>query len=128
MYARRMNSILKRLTQIRRREQRATPGPWRWADWDKSPLDPGPPEPYTLEAPPETWPGWPGLLPKVGNRILTDGTREISHKDREFIAHARMDIPFLLELVARLKLELTKLQAERMLDDKRQEEVREPWE
>ncbi len=122
--------VAQRLRDIAHRTQHATPGPWTWADWDQDPSKPPwPDHTYTLQAPPETRPGGPfaTYLANVPNRLLTDSTRESRVEDRLFIAHTRMDIPFLLELVWRLKIELTKLQQERMMSDAKQEEVRGPW-
>jgi len=122
-------TITERLLGIGYRAGRATPGPWRWADWDKDPTNPRVPEfPYTLQAPPETMRGGPApMFPDLPNRILTDCMHDVNRHDRAFIAHAREDIPWMLELIWRLKLELTKMQQDRAMHDAKQAEVRKQW-
>lgn len=85
----------------------ATEGPWRWADWQQD----GGSDQFTLEAPPQTVHGWKAsdgsvfgdMVADIPNDIITDEEMEISLADRDFIAHAREDIPALLAEVERLR-------------------------
>lgn len=84
----------QRIAEIESREKAATEGPWSWEDWD---LDDGP-DCYTLVAPPHTRPsGTSGMFPDLGFSLMTDEDHEISEQDRAFIAHARQDVPWLIE-------------------------------
>jgi hypothetical protein len=99
---------MDRIEEIRERERNATPGPWE-PDLDVSDPD----------------------VPEIEANILNDGltvffisgtdlrcheqedwkrARESrAYKDAEFIAHAREDIPYLLERIDELKREVERL-------------------
>ena len=83
-----MSMTPERLQAIRARCEQATPGPWSWA------------------------PGYV-LVSARGDRILvldyTYGPRQLTEADAEFVAHAREDVPALLEEVERLQAEVRAL-------------------
>jgi hypothetical protein len=70
----------ERLEEIRAREEKATPGPW-----DSWRIDPS-----------NAWSKW-----SFGNTQVNPD--DLYKPDAEFIAHAREDIPFLLDEIERLR-------------------------
>lgn len=98
------------LREIRARADAATAGPWTFADWSQ---DDGPNK-FTLQAivPFDDYFArmlWEKRSPQGQPRPII-GCQECgydsSDADRDFIAHARTDIPALLDEVARLRAEL----------------------
>ena len=99
--------IKDRLTEIEERLSRATPGPWEAKRTDRGKCDGI--APSTHNHPPERGcyayddPGWTNC-PASGEIVTTDsGYYGPNMDDAEFIAHAREDIPWLLDLVGRTK-------------------------
>jgi len=107
------------LAAIQARAEKATEGPWHWEDWS---LDDGP-DKFSLVAPPHTNPGGAStMFPDLGNRLLKDENEEISEQDRDFIAHARTDIPLLLTRIAELTEALKEIGGQKMADSLSPEE------
>lgn len=88
--------------------EKATPGPWIWEDWEE---DNGPNR-YTLTAPPETRPDYPGLFPWLRNYLIADEEHGISEADRKFIAEAREALPYWLARVRELEEDVIELEAD----------------
>lgn len=87
-----MNSITDYLESVEAREKKATPGPWRWY-WDD--------ECFLVD------PKATGVLPGIeAHDDLPD------RPDSQFIAHARTDIPTLLQLVRKYREALEQLCSE----------------
>ena len=75
------------LAAIRQRVEKATEGPWNTGfDYEKN-------DPIVLA---------PGYIEHTINYTLTEGGLEHGKADAEFIAHAREDIPALLDEIDRL--------------------------
>ena len=105
------------IDEIERREQAATPGPWRWEDWETPTTNYGE---FTLVAPPETrYLASLVMDSDLGNPIISDEEHSISQDDRGFIAHARTDIPALIATVRheRERAEVAERLLERILPD-----------
>ncbi len=87
------------MREIRQRVEAATPGPWKWRDADdEGDLDglwaPGKPRKR----------GRPRDVAVVGaTGMHTEGWVLVEVADAEFIAHARSDVPALLDEVERLR-------------------------
>jgi len=86
--------LTKRLEEIGKRAEKATPGPWEWS-YHPSHHD----DVIALE----------GTINGIGQDVLLctsdedEAWGEISPEDDSFIAHARQDIPFLLDLVESIR-------------------------
>ena len=94
----------EQLAEIRARSEAATPGPWEC-------IESFPPGEYALAArPPDE--AFPLTLAVVGN----DDAWEDAEANTQFVAHARTDIPALLDYIEELeaKLSLTYDEAERV--------------
>lgn len=82
------NDVTQRLAEIEARTKAATPGPWRReGDWNDIAAIDTDGTPYGV----------------AGN------DESISHPDAEFIAHAREDVPWLIERLSRAEAELHRL-------------------
>ena len=79
------------IDEIRARAEAATPGPWMWEEVKY------PDEPVHL---------------RFGNCDFVLGRAEF-YRDADFIAHAREDIPYLLDALEQLQAENISLRAER---------------
>lgn len=96
-----MSAVELDLDAITARVEAATEGPWEWED-DAPDLIAPDPDPL--------FPDWPYTF------VITDcnGVASVGPADREFIAHARTDIPLLLAEVERLRDEYQALHAEHL--------------
>lgn len=91
-----MPCLTEYLAQVKERCEAATEGPWKWEDWSE---DNGPKE-TTLAALPHTRKeGVSYLFPDLGNCLLSCEEEPDNKNDKHFIAHARTDVPMLLEMV-----------------------------
>lgn len=92
---------LERLKEIRERAEKATRGPWRVDTW-----------PCGSKGSPPLAQTWASDVRAKSGEILcfqdTDWTKPPDHPDAAFIAHARSDVPDLLEEVERLRAALEK--------------------
>jgi hypothetical protein len=98
-----------RIEEIKARVAAASPGPWEWADWN---TDDGPERDTLqyvrplLEDEKAFW-GRPGSRWEHGRVIGITGCRDCAgdttESDKEFLAHAREDIPWLLAQLSDLK-------------------------
>lgn len=96
----------KRLEEIRARTERATPGPWECGGPAQISLT------FDQEAniiPPDTM-ATHGF--QYGGPVAVVSVSEEA-EDWPFIAHSREDVPFLLDLVDRLRADLARAEAER---------------
>jgi len=79
------------LADIRARSEAATGGPWRFVEEGRDNISG---DSFIMTGPPTG---------RNGDLYLTTDKRDGSHADYEFIAHARQDIPRLLDEVERLR-------------------------
>jgi len=86
---------MSRLDEIRAREAAATPGPWRWDEYQHVLIAADQPNEWTGECVMNVW----------GYDFETSWRNK--KLDGEFIVNAREDIPFLLAEIERLELALT---------------------
>lgn len=86
------------LSEIRKRCEEATPGPWFWDDGD-----------YVFLTLVEPMPEEVGILHCRDPRYGDDSDGRPHPGDRAFMAHARMDVPALLAEVDRLKQKYEKV-------------------
>lgn len=102
-----------RLAQIRAREQAATPGPWTWT-------------PGMIQAPGDEIIMWPANIPLCDDdeldaamRLGTCGQHAGDHAEDNlaFLAAAREDVPWLLNLVDQLRASLTAAEASIVIPD-----------
>lgn len=97
-----------RVAHIRQYTTEATPGPWTWEDWHVTGMLPHEgPNKQTLTAPAETRPEYLRRFDSgLRNKLLSDEDEamDLRPEDARFIAEARMDVPFLLELVNRMAM------------------------
>jgi hypothetical protein len=93
-----MTDRFDEVRQLADLEKKATPGPWKWEDWEETINELGPGE-YWLVAPPETNPSdLHRIAPDLGNNILADEERESSEEDRQLIADLRNASRWLTEV------------------------------
>lgn len=83
-----MTTTADRLAEIRARAERATEGPW-------------------VQLPP--WETVPATTPSIISPNGDIADRIEAEADAEFIAHAREDVPYLLDEVERLRADLSRL-------------------
>lgn len=88
---------MNRIEEIRERCDKATSGPWFWEDW----AGVEDPEEMVLTADPETRDGWHAgrMFPDLRNSIVSLEEPVTNQADSDFIANAREDIPYLLEIL-----------------------------
>jgi len=90
----RTTDVHARLTEIRDREQVATPGHWgTYYDGQGT---------YTVEAQPRLIPGQGNVTAGTVATLVGEHGDGQTYANARFIAHAREDVPFLLDLVAEL--------------------------
>jgi hypothetical protein len=89
----------ERLAEIKARADAATPGPWRFTAWDDSSFM----LVYGILA---------GEAPDSPIVAYAEHDRgpEVADADMEFIAHAHQDVPYLLEVVERLRKRVAQLE------------------
>ena len=99
------------LAEIEARAEAATEGPWAWEDWER---DDGPKE-FSLTSPPHTrYGGTSETFHDLRNELIRDDDgyisgEGISKEDRDFIAHARTDIPKLIAAIRARDAEIERL-------------------
>jgi hypothetical protein len=88
-----MKLTQEQLEDIRQRAENATPGPWKWVGQTEG-----------------------GFIPQgayLGDTLILLGDHYENYKeDATFIAHARTDIPLLLDHIAELEAEVKRLESE----------------
>ena len=95
-----LDALVQRLREIRERSEAATPGPWRVRTWGGTNQEnPEPPE-WTIDGP-------DGYGIEAHDVYPGDG------RDVYFIAHAREDVPFLLDAIAALSKRCSELERQR---------------
>lgn len=96
----------EKLAEARALCEAATPGEWKWEDW-QTPFSEGGtegPNKFTLTAPPGTHDRGPSeMFPDMRNDLLYDEEHKISENDRAFIAAARTMLPAALDEIERLR-------------------------
>lgn len=90
--------VQKRLEEIRAREAAATPGHWgTYYDGQGT---------YTIEAQPRLIPGHGNVSEGKVATLEGEHGDGVTYANARFTAHAREDVPFLLDLVAELQARL----------------------
>lgn len=99
-------SISERLQEIMRRESAATPGPWAMDYEVYEGLTTAMVKAEAIVQDYLTEKGYAEEIVRQPRDPKDPLSRRQVYQDGRFIAHARMDIPFLLELVSELQCEL----------------------
>ena len=91
-------SLIDGVARLKELEAKATPGPWKWEDWECTNDNPGIGD-FTLVAPPQTRYGWKStdFRPDMANNLMSDEEHRISEEDRALIACLRNAAPKLLD-------------------------------
>lgn len=94
-----MSETERRLREIQERAEKATEGPWYAHHCGYHKEDPGSACGIATD-PREDFEGYADI---VGDRAYDECHHPMTEEDAQFVAHAREDIPFLLQLVKKLQ-------------------------